>query len=314
MTRRCLGLFAIGTVLGWASISQAYGKETHAALLTRYAWHQHLRCAGKSEARFSRAELEAGNRAQDRWWSLERLLNWHFHHRPGIENGFIDRSAESILSEQAEQLERALASGESLGSASEEVGAVLHYLQDMTVPAHAVPVFHVGGDPFDHFWEEMPSAQRQALRTQLSTRCDCMIQRARSLAGQGIDEVARALYEETAADTVQALTTAIPSEPSLTWSALWPKHGAAIAGMTCRDGCLYEHESKRGVCWSRKGFGCYHPEHTFAREESRESPVPSASESSAFFVERATKAVEVSTVFLLYLSQRQSAGSVVSTQ
>ncbi|KQQ64395.1 hypothetical protein ASF84_25995 [Pseudomonas sp. Leaf127] len=104
------------------------------------------------------AALAAGTDAEDTGvlTAWQRLTHWHFYNRDGklLPFWFIDRNIDRIFALRVEALEQLLQQKRPpITEVYEQAGRVLHYIQDMSVPAHVVPVFHVAGsaDPFDSF-------------------------------------------------------------------------------------------------------------------------------------------------------------------
>lgn len=107
------------------------------------------------------------------------------------------------------------------------LGAALHYVQDSSVPPHAVPVFHPAGlqlhDQFDAAddWRDLRPAEQQALCAELD-----------------VPPSIRSVVEETLRDTRQSLADPIgqpPGSEEITWSIFWPDekeedHGFAPYG------------------------------------------------------------------------------------
>lgn len=102
--------------------------------------------------------LAAGTDAEDTsaLTAWQRLTHWHFYNRDGKLQPFwfIERNIDRIFAIRVDELEQLLKQErpDSL-EVYEQTGRVLHYIQDMSVPAHVVPIFHVAGaaDAFDSF-------------------------------------------------------------------------------------------------------------------------------------------------------------------
>jgi hypothetical protein len=83
--------------------------------------------------------------AEDEQNLVRRALNWHFH---GVESsreiGLVDESLNRVFAEI--EAEIAVESIQAV-DAYELVGRAMHFLEDMTVPSHVVPVYHGPGFP-----------------------------------------------------------------------------------------------------------------------------------------------------------------------
>ncbi len=99
-----------------------------------------------------RLTIVKANLDEDRTRPLRRVLNWHFYH-PERESRqrfflFINRSFLSLF----ERIESRMDQKEtSRREALKNIGRAIHFFEDLTVPAHSVPVFHGAGvrDPFE---------------------------------------------------------------------------------------------------------------------------------------------------------------------
>lgn len=105
--------------------------------------------------------LSAGTRAEDETQCFSRAKNWHFPHREGMWRGmwslfgYVNHNQEGIFSERAGDFQGGVSPGDDAARKAffERAGRVLHYIQDMRVPAHAIPVYHGPGvkDGFDGY-------------------------------------------------------------------------------------------------------------------------------------------------------------------
>lgn len=99
-----------------------------------------------------RARIVKANRREDSTRLIRRALNWHFYN-PRMESRqrslfFINRSFIPLFGKiEARLIQPDLAWREAL----DEIGRAIHFIEDLTVPAHSVPVFHGAGlkDPFE---------------------------------------------------------------------------------------------------------------------------------------------------------------------
>ncbi|GAB7531926.1 hypothetical protein PS3A_43400 [Pseudomonas sp. 3A(2025)] len=135
--------------------AQAFDPDLHRAY-TRQAVEAWSSCASLLPE--AGTALAAGTDAEDTsaLTGWQRLTHWHFYNRDGKLQplGFIDRSIDRIFAIRVDALEQRLKQERpDITEVYEQAGRVLHYIQDMSVPAHVVPIFHVAGsaDPFDSF-------------------------------------------------------------------------------------------------------------------------------------------------------------------
>ncbi|WP_093423869.1 MULTISPECIES: hypothetical protein [unclassified Pseudomonas] len=153
-----LGLTVSGSVL-------AFDADVHPAF-TRAAVEVYQACPGvtvSAEAAEAAEALIAGTQAEDASLATvgQRISNWHFYNRNASLKPmwFASRNLDHIFATRVRQLNERVAQGPAASTAQvyQQAGRVLHYIQDMSVPAHVVPVFHVKllvwnlEDGFDQF-------------------------------------------------------------------------------------------------------------------------------------------------------------------
>lgn len=138
-----------------AQAAQAFDPDLHRAY-TQQAVEAWSSCASLLPE--AGTALAAGTDAEDTsaLTGWQRLTHWHFYNRDGKLQplGFIDRNIDGIFALRVEALEQLLRQKHpDITEVYEQAGRVLHYIQDMSVPAHVVPIFHVAGaaDAFDSF-------------------------------------------------------------------------------------------------------------------------------------------------------------------
>jgi hypothetical protein len=181
-------------------------------------------CKGINLSLDAGAALAAGTEAEDT--SLltldERVTNWHFYNRdyklrPGW---FGSRNLDGIFAKRIMTLEEQLTSEKSNPvEVYEYAGRVLHYIQDMSVPAHVVPVFHVKlplldlSDPFDDF------KRREGLPPFQLTPAQCETLRAEVVANKTYPTT---LLNNAAKDTLWIIgQTKSPNAPQTSWVKYW---------------------------------------------------------------------------------------------
>lgn len=86
-----------------------------------------------------------GSQDEDDTQLLLRAQNWHFYNRYGsVKNNWANTTLDWIFEERARHLNEAIASRPIQWEVIyARAGRVVHYLQDMSVPAHVAPIYHV---------------------------------------------------------------------------------------------------------------------------------------------------------------------------
>lgn len=150
-----LGLTVSGSVL-------AFDADVHPTF-TRTAVEAYKACQGTGVSAEASEALIAGTRAEDASLATlgQRISNWHFYNRNASLKPmwFASRNLDHIFATRVRQLNERVAQGAAASTADvyQQAGRVLHYIQDMSVPAHVVPVFHAKllvwnlEDGFDQF-------------------------------------------------------------------------------------------------------------------------------------------------------------------
>ena len=190
----------------FSSAACAFEPAVH-ALYTHRGAEAYQACVdlGADFPRLRAADFDAlaeGTRAEDETEMCRRITNWHFPHREGMWRKmwfllfFVKLDQEPIFSRRVEDLHRSLPSG---GDAARKeffmhAGRVLHYIQDMRVPAHVIPVYHGGvvKEGFDAYvFNDRENLQRmtldrcQAIAEQVVAPCpDCLPGRLASVIKQ----------------------------------------------------------------------------------------------------------------------------------
>jgi hypothetical protein len=184
------------------------------------------RCAGDRGPAIEGLEalLVASNLAQD---ALHRkLMLWHFPRRasddlPGVLAKLLHTAVVCDHFEPwTDALWRRVVSGLPPEELYPALGAALHYVQDMAVPAHVVPVFHPAGlfDPTDAFddYADWPRVSPTSDCAQLAPTC------ARVSAPVPLPDLLTRAAASTRAALRAPLWAQRASTPtSLSWSELW---------------------------------------------------------------------------------------------
>ena len=145
----------------------------------------------------ARGLIRDANRDEDESNFPSRLFNWHFYNpaRNEYRKGLLifDESLERTFSRIEGRIESGTLRGEE---AHRYIGRVLHYLEDMTVPAHVVPVYHGPNLPW--------AAHRfDFTKIKISDSVDSYL-----VDGKPPGDRLREELERTLADTCQTLSTA----------------------------------------------------------------------------------------------------------
>lgn len=154
-------VFLAAASVGVAVPAQAFDAERHPEF-TRQAVELYRKCKGVSLSKESAEALAEGTENEDASILTlgQRVANWHFYNRDGKlrDSWFANRSLDVIFAKRNDELEVLLAAEpRDPVKIYERAGRVLHYIQDMSVPAHVVPIYHVtlpllgGGDSFDAY-------------------------------------------------------------------------------------------------------------------------------------------------------------------
>jgi hypothetical protein len=138
-----------------ASSCYAFEPQKH-ELISNSAASLYETCTGRAIPKELSSVFAKSAAAEDEW-GLTRALNWHFYnngHRIGRYWKFIfhcNGSNEKIYHKRVQTLDDLLASKESDKKIYAAAGRVAHHIQDMSVPPHVMPIYHLGDDNFDNY-------------------------------------------------------------------------------------------------------------------------------------------------------------------
>lgn len=127
----------------------AYSISAH-TWLTERAVKEYNFCAGvlhsKSLPTDASKLLTKSNAFEDRAIHI-KAVNWHFYHpTKDLGSGTLGLGHASLRWRF-----QTLANRVKIGHSLKSLGALIHYIQDVTNPAHVAPVYHVFSDSFDNF-------------------------------------------------------------------------------------------------------------------------------------------------------------------
>lgn len=143
---------------------------------------------------------------------FRRMLQWRYYDRRQKERGFLGL-VETRLHEHYNKTARALRRADSLRDRYTNLGVLVHYLQEVTVPAHVIPIFNprlwrlFEGDTMDKY-----PLDKTAVEARLGGLCEALFaDRAKDF---------KQLLVETAEHTRAAARGPIPGLPA-DWTAFW---------------------------------------------------------------------------------------------
>ncbi len=208
-------LAVAGLALALASGVAAYESPIHQKL-TFLAAKQLNRCLADGAIRPVNAlqvrMVARANARQAETNVFVRMMRWNYYDRSGIGDRDILWVIDTRFQEHFDAQVRALAAADDGAEAFPHLGRIVNYVQDVTSPAHAVPVYtarwwrlnlkdRFGGFPIDE--DRVAAAVRDSCAPVLANTAD-------------YDGV----LQETAADTVTAIKAPMIGLPA-SWEAFW---------------------------------------------------------------------------------------------
>lgn len=221
-------------------------KDTEHARFTETAWviyAQWLEFRGERSAIKDIDAVIAGTVDEDAK-TLSRARNWHFFNPDNLlRNGrLFNRHSGPRLAELVSDLSSQCRNHSGQEATGPLAGRILHHIQDMSVPAHAVPIYHGPGLP-DSF-ELYVGANMDRLSLALQpAQLDAELQ---SLPDKPWNQLAHFLYAREARETLRTIRQPIPIETAgsqLHWTEFWTPCDQADSKSTCD--------------LRRRGFGVY---------------------------------------------------------
>lgn len=282
---------------------QAFKDSEHAEL-TRRAWTlyvQWLHDQGLQPVIDDIEPVIEGTVAEDAL-TISRARNWHFFNPDGrlVNNLLFNRSSGPRLAELVRELMTRYRSNDRQAVTGLLAGRILHHIQDMSIPAHAVPIYHGPGllDSFELY------AGAHLGSTVVSVQSDEITAALGSLPDKPANQLAHFLYAHTARRTLEALRQPIPlanQVTGLTWSDFWTPCDPENAATTCDPGL--------------QGFGIYGAlgNNYGAADPAGSSEVLFTPEAYSGFFSRQIHQVMVSTILWLYVYDRLLLGYHPST-
>jgi hypothetical protein len=217
-----LGLSAASPPSAFAFDPDLHGKYTEAAFTL---YREHCQPAPPSGAVES---VVKGVQAEDSA-TLTRAGNWHFYNRDGrVRKAWWgpERNLDAVFRQRIQELEGRLETRDPNPSeVYKAAGRVLHYIQDMSVPAHVVPIYHGPGlkDRFDGYPPAAGDALRNAVHEALGRDLAAGgCERLRPGHGEGSADFFPSLLDNTAQTTLRAIgQTDHPDAGSERWLKFW---------------------------------------------------------------------------------------------
>ena len=248
--------------------AQAYKPRVH-VIMTQMAFARYHECRevrGLRPTSFDPHRIEQGVRREDHP-TFERALNWHFWEDDGRLSWWINplkRGMTRVFRRKTRRLDRRMRNyNPSLKGRTKRfaraVGRSLHYIQDVSAPAHVVPVYHAKGNPFDAYDPMRLRVQIEAALGPVTPRWCDQVEALAKLRGH--DSGPQALLESNATSTLARL-----DEDPTTSKHLWLrkdevdtqekqcKHGVRGDGKQRRADNKYRSGDKAKHCFK---FGCY---------------------------------------------------------
>jgi len=223
-------LLALALGVGVASTSPAFGfdpklhAEYTAAAFTLYEKH----CQPAPPAKAGESIVK-GVKAED-GPTLTRITNWHNNNRDRLvrrTSGVVKRNLDAVFRRRICRLEKRLKRTESKPAGIyKAAGRVLHYIQDMSVPAHVVPIYHGPGrkDRFDGYPPGGGDTLRKDVRDVLALELEkrgCEWLRPDHPEGSSSDFFQK-LLDDTAQTTLRAIGQSKDADPgSERWLKFW---------------------------------------------------------------------------------------------
>jgi hypothetical protein len=140
----------------FTSDAWSYAIKTHSKI-TEYSIQQYNRCADivwpndlKRKIIGTDREMIAASNIHEDLNVFIKAQNWHFYrYQSELGSGTLNLGVASVelrMNHLAKYTQK-----DSPGNVVGNVGSISHYIQDVTNPAHVVPIYHSTGDGFDQY-------------------------------------------------------------------------------------------------------------------------------------------------------------------
>lgn len=187
-------------------------------------------------------EFAKGARNEDATQPLTRITHWHYHRNDAMTArgwlGLADANLDAIFARRIREMTKIAKSRCTLPALYEAAGHTAHFIQDMRVPGHAIPIHHgpfIADEALDHYSPERP--------LRIAIKCAD----AADAAGKVLDRDAlRTLLENAVRETSDAIRRPVQSPP-----------GTALPKRCTWEKLFWCDPAVSGDCKARKGFGAY---------------------------------------------------------
>lgn len=182
--------------------------------ISKQALSYYQKCTGQTIPEEYSGEFIDGVVSEDDV-TMERLLNWHFYNnrnRIGTYYLLFYGANDKIFQKLLLRLESLLDSDAPRPEAIYKIaGRLAHHIQDMSAPAHVIPVYHVGDDKFDHYMPITSSDEN------ISEYCRALNEPVKT---------PRAIFEQAAQNTLKDVQAPVAFESGKTfenetWMKFW---------------------------------------------------------------------------------------------
>ncbi len=210
--------FLIGLL--YTSLSFSYSVDNH-EMITEVAIGHFNRCLDEGHlgslsqiSEKERRTLVDGNLHEDLLGPIRRLKQWHFWDpKRRNDNGkYINKTLHKRFDAVEKSIFKPL---DFFSSKYSELGHLLHYLQDVTVPSHVVPIFHPAPPLFKSDGFDKYAIDTYNLENETSFNCSSLISALPSNFNELLDSYAK--Y------TLKSIKEVIPAKGNkkYTWRLFW---------------------------------------------------------------------------------------------
>jgi hypothetical protein len=249
-----LAFFAL-LCLGSASDAHAFKAKVHFEF-TLAAFAQYVRLCETGIPRHRLAalgeRLATGTQAEDDTELFSRITNWHFYGRGSIADRWWPHiTLHNVYGQRVAKLQELMAFKPDPADRDRhfeelytQAGRVLHYVEDMSVPAHVIPIYHIS-DAFDSFRPANPRQLEQALSAETCAEV------AKEVRADDLKDLITNTAERTLISIGQRAAAAPQANES--WSKYWgnpqipDEQSLWLAGFaTYKNECIFQLAGKPG--------------------------------------------------------------------
>ena len=141
-------------IVSWTGKAKAYSVEHIHPHLTEIALDIYRDCTGhsltsvfrnKTEFENAKQNIKQANIEEDDGHYITRAFNWHFYNTELKNNGIGIETFDDTFQKLVTALNNKASSRKE---AYKIIGRIFHYIEDVTVPAHVIPVYHSINQPW----------------------------------------------------------------------------------------------------------------------------------------------------------------------